>query len=241
MFRSVLAGLAAAVLPLAVTPPAHAALDIDRFVTQQVLDLPFGGVDGAFSSVAAPEVLGGERDAALQRLTGTEPATLLINPTGTDRLLSGESGPSSLVEWVIVWDGADGDPAVDETGLGGVDLTQGGANTGFLVRVRTDVAASLQIELTDTSGGSTSAELALPGGDQTLVSRFLPFSAFDEPGIAADVGSVSLVLGGQTGLDAQLDFVIVRAPEPAAGAGLAAACALLLCARRRAGIGGPRG
>lgn len=241
MFRSVLAGLAAAALPLAPAAPARAALEIDRFVTPQVLNLPFGGPDDAFSSAAAPEVLGGERDASLQRLTGTEPATLLINPTGSDRLLSCESGPSSLVEWVIVWDGADGDAAVDETGLGGIDLTEGGANTGFMVRVRSDLPASLQIELTDMSGGSTSAELALPGGDPKLVSRFLPFSAFDEPAIAADVGSVSLVLGGQAGLDAQIDFVIVRVPEPAAGAGLAAAGGLLLCARRRAGIGGPRG
>jgi hypothetical protein len=240
MFRSILAGLAVAALPVALATTAHAALDIDRFEAEQILVLGLGGADAAFSSVAAPEALGGERDASIQRIAGNEPADLLVNPTGNDRLLSCSAGPSSSVEWVIVWDGADGVATVDETGLGGIDLTQGGANTGFLVRVLTDVAASLQIELTDMVGGSTSGELVLPGGDAGLVSRFLPFSEFDEPGIAANVGSVSLTLSGEAGLDAQMDFVRVTAPEPA-GAGVVAACALLVLARRRGRVEAPRG
>jgi hypothetical protein len=239
MFRHILARAAVAAVLVPLAAPAGAELVIDSFVTPQTLSLGFGGPDAAASSVPAAEALGGERDASLQRLAGTEPADLLVNPTGSDRLLSLSAGPSSIVEWMIVWDGVDGSPDVDETGLGGLDLTQGGANTGFLVSVLSDLPGQLQIELTDMSGGRTSAEIHLPGGDEGLVDRLLPFSAFDLPAAAAAVGSVALVVGGEAGLDVQVDSIRV-VPEPV-GAGGAALVALWVLAHGRARERSPRG
>lgn len=230
MFRRILAGFAAAALPLAVASPAGAVLVIDDFVTQQVLSLDVGGADSAASSVAATEAIGGERDALLDRIQGDNPADLLVNGSGTDELLSCSSSSNTISLWAIVWDGPDGASTLDPDGLGGIDLTEGGANEGFRLGVLSDLPVTLTFEVTGSSGGEATAELVLPGGDTALTRRFLPFSAFDVPALLADAGSVSLAIEGGAGLDPQIDGITV--PEPS-GAAIAATCALLALATRR--------
>lgn len=214
---------------IALAAPAGAAtLAVDTFVSEQTLQLEAGGADSTFGSVAAPEALGGERDARITRPASGDYADLLINPTGSDELASFSS--SSLVTWELVWDGPDGAPTLAPDGLGGLDLTDGGTNQGFWIRVLTDVPATLELTVTGNGLGETTASLPLPGGDAGLVSRFLPFAAFDLPGLLADAGSVSLVLSGNA-VDAQIDELTV--PEPSAGAAAAGAALLALAAGRR--------
>jgi len=241
MFRSILAGVAALAAPFALAAPAGAFVMIDNFATQQTLQLPGGGPNSASSSSPAVEVLGGERDVQITRTIGNDYVELLINPTGSDRLLSASSAAATVPTWTLVWDGPDGSPTVDADGLGGVDLTQGGVNTGFLVRVRSDLPATLEIAATGASGGSTSASLPLPGGEIVLQSRFLPFSAFATPALFADTGSLSLALTGTAGTDAQLDYVLVTVPEPSGATVAACALVAMACRRRYTAAFSPRG
>jgi hypothetical protein len=232
---------AALAAPVALATPAHAFLYLDDFVTQQTLQLPAGGLNSASSSTLAPEVVGGERDVQITRTIGNDPVDLLVNPTGSDRLLSLSSAAATIATWTVVWDGPDGSASVDADGLGGLDLTQGGVNTGFLIRVRSDLPSTLEIAATGASGGATSASLQLPGGEATLQQRFLAFSEFATPALFADTGSVSLVLTGSAGTDAQLDYVLVTVPEASGAAAAGAALLALACRRRRHVIRSPRG
>jgi len=236
MVRRILAGLGALAAPFGLAAPAGALIVIDRFVTEQALQLQPGSSDSWFESVAAPEAIGGERDAQITRTAGDDYADLLINYSGLDELLACSAAPGTAARWTVVWDGPDGGPGVDADGLGGRDLTEGGANEGFWIRVLSDLPATLKIAVTGASGGASEASLDLPGGDTWLVNRFLPFTEFAAPALLADVGSLSLELTGGTGLDAQIDHV--KVPEPG-GAAAAALCALLALARRHAAR--PRG
>lgn len=229
MLRRTLAGPAAA-LSLGLATAAGAELVVDSFVTPQTLQLPAGGANSVFGAVAALDVLGDERDAEITRLVGNDPAELLVNPIG-DELLSCSAAASATVVWRVTWDGPDGAEAVDPDGLGGVDLTQGGANEGFLIEASADVPATIEIEVTGAAGGITTGGLSLPGGQPELQDRFLPFTDFDQPGLLADAGSVSLVLSGSAGLDAQIDGV--RVPEAEGAAAAAAALWTLLALTRR--------
>lgn len=239
MSRRILAGLALAA-PVALAVPASAFVMIDNFATQQILQLPAGGLNSASNSAAAVEVLGGERDVQITRTIGNDAVELLINPTGSDRLLSASSAVGTTAVWSVVWDGVDGSSTVDAYGLGGVDLTEGGINTGFLFRVRSDLPATLEIVATGASGGSTSATLPLPGGEATLQSRFLGFGAFPSPALFSDTGSLSLSLTGSAGTDAQLDYVLVTVPEPS-GAVAALGALLAMACRSRHSESSPRG
>lgn len=236
MFRRPFAWLLAAALPAASPLTADAEIVIDSFVTPQTLELEFGGVGNVAGSVAAAEALGGERDASLTRVLGEDRADLLINPTG-DELMSCSAG-NSLVSWTVVWDGEDDSPLVDPDGLGGIDLTQGGANDALLIRAGSDLAAFVQVTVTGAAGGTTTAQLDLPGVAD-LTDYHLPFAAFDTPALLADAGSVSLVLAGPQGLDAQIDDVVATVPEPG-GAAMVAACALLVLGRARRSARIPR-
>jgi hypothetical protein len=238
MFRRAFAGPAAA-LSLGLAAPAGAELIVDSFVTPQIVQLPAGGANSVFGAVAALDVLGGERDAEITRLAGDDPVGLLVNPSG-DELLSCSAALGTTVVWRVTWDGPDGAAEVDPDGLGGVDLTQGGANEGFLLAVSADVPATIEIAVTGGAGGTTTGSLSLPGGEPELQDRFLPFTEFDEPGLLADAGSVSLVLSGSAGLDAQIDGLRVPEAEGAAAA-VAALCALLALTRRGDNAARPRG
>ncbi|HSJ99415.1 MAG TPA: hypothetical protein VLC53_20225 [Myxococcota bacterium] len=238
MFRRAFAGPAAA-LSLGLAASAGGEVVIDAFVTQQILQLPAGSALSTFGAVAAGDVLGGERDAEISRVNGNDAVELLVNPVG-DELLSCSASAGTTVIWRVTWDGPDGAAEVDPDGLGGVDLTQGGANEGFLLAVSADVPATIEIAVTGAAGGTTTGSLSLPGGQPELQDRFLPFTEFDEPGLLADAGSVSLVLSGSAGLDAQIDGLRVPEAEGAAAA-VAALCALLALTRRGDNAARPRG
>lgn len=230
MFQGGWAGLLAGALA-GLAGPAGAVVVIDSFDTQQILLMPTGGVDMAFLAAAAPEALGGERDLEILRLNGNDAVELLVHPPGGDPQLFCSSAAATIATWRVVWDGPDGGVGIDADGLGGIDLTQGGVNTGFSLRLQSDLAANVEIAVTGASGGSTAASLPIaPGG--SLEDRFLPFTAFAAPALFADAGSVSLTLSGGAGLDAQVDQLRVTAPEPA-GAGAALVALLALVCRYR--------
>jgi hypothetical protein len=227
-----------ALLALAPAEPASAYIRIDDFRDPQSLVLA-GEEDLASDAQIAPSVAGGERDASLTRLAGDGAVSVDIDPGGISLLLlENDVGVQSTL--ALVYDGADGDPlALDPSGLGSVDLTELGTVDRFAVRLQSDQAATLFVQIFDASDASgdtwSSGSLPVPAG-LSLAWVELPLSDLDTsgPGGAADLTRIGAVLVGVTGppgLDVQMGEIRVPEPGPAAG-GLAALLSLAALRRR---------
>lgn len=94
----------------------------------------------ASSSTSAPEAVGGERDLFVAWTpggTGGEVA-LRVNAFG-GQLLQFDTTAGAQGIRQVVWDGFDADPfSLDPTGLGGLDVTDGGQNHGLRLRIWAD-------------------------------------------------------------------------------------------------------
>lgn len=183
----------------------------DRFV---LADGP-GGFDAAFETDAGPtapgEAVGGHRALSLVDYTGSGAAVTMTargGSTGTLELSAPAlAGASGKVTW-----NAGG------SGLGGVDITDGGASNAFRIAiVALDMAHDIDfiVSVTDT-GNNTATGTAL--GD-ALGSLFVPFSSFGNfvNTNFAEVNSVMLTLVAQSDEDVQIDFITTAAvPLPPA-------------------------
>lgn len=197
--------------------------DIDTFnqTTQQVTDTTNDGVP-VVSSVQAPEVIGGERDLFVNLTSNTGAIQLSVNDTtlGLPGLLVFGSSGQGDGERRVSWDGLDGNAAViDDTGLGSVDLTDGGSALGLQLQVGADLAGSQAVVRLYSNDGVfgvanrfSSATLAIPQtGGNVSQKEFLPFSDFTVVGGGgADftrVGAIELEITGTANIDGQADIV----------------------------------
>lgn len=230
-------------LPFAVVVAALAPLSawgevsIDTFSTPQAVEAPLGGPDSALSVVAAPEAIGGERDVQVLRLSGGA-AMQFQTGFGGQELLSCSAGAGTVGgSCLVLWDGPDGVFPLDPDGLGGIDLTEGGANDAVALAVRADQAVSFEIQVTRASDASfVSATLELPGGDLDFEERFVPFAAFgpaDPAPIFSDVGAITMLIAGAPAFDVLVDDVRVTVPEPGAAGGALVVPVLAVLARGR--------
>ncbi len=106
---------------------ASAATVLDSFDTSQSLVDDTADGAGASASVgggADPTIVGGERDAYVELLSGPTQVKLdIVSPPGyfafsADALATGRG--------MVQWDGPDNSITLNPTGLGGIDLTEGG-------------------------------------------------------------------------------------------------------------------
>lgn len=203
-------------------PQASEAVIIDHFDAPQVLSLSAPG--SISSSVSGPNVLGTERDITLEHLGGI--GTIAIDANISGFSLADQSAGSTVVgRSTIQWDGIDGSPALDPTGLGGVDLTAGGAlNVVGIDTVFDDSPVNLVLSVYTDAGNWSQATLNLPGGIFSPVDFHIPFSNFvPQAGTGADftnVGAVQLVIDATLipGADVQFHFIdteVELVPEPA--------------------------
>ena len=173
----------------------------------------------ATSTIAAPEAIGGERDLFVQ-LTSTATAISIDVAAATQQLLEFSASATATGRRVVTWDGPDSDPlTLDPTGLGAVDLTQVGVNTGFLLQVGADQSdAQLRVTIHTDGSNSSSSMVTIPNtsgpANQLL---FAPLSGFSiASGTGANFGSVGAIeieiLQGSTAVDGQIDFVSMVAP-----------------------------
>jgi hypothetical protein len=99
------------------------AILIDDFSTGQTVLVWDPAVSGD-SQVSGSGILGGERDVVVTRASDFGVAMAAFGDVLTYVHAANSEGTG-----LIVWDGADGDSAVDPTGLGGIDFTTGGGRT----------------------------------------------------------------------------------------------------------------
>ncbi len=129
------------------------AITIDAFSAAQSLLAGYGGATSVSSAVEGPGVLGGERDASLN-LFSTPGATVAIGAGEDNGLLFSNVGAGASL--TLRYDGT------GASGLGGIDLAQGGFQDAFsLVVSMLDIPIDLRISVESTGGSSALTKRAM--------------------------------------------------------------------------------
>jgi len=203
--------------------PGASKLIIDQFETSQEATAmsPVPSSNGSTLQFAdESEVIGAERDMFVEMNAGIGELRLRVNPFGMNPVLQYDS--TSGVEGIatLTWDGIDNDPALAPAmGLGGIDLTEGGQNTGFTIKLGSDTAGegdTITITLYQGSAdNSSSASASIPLTDGTATGYlFMPFSSFTGPVSADNVDAIQANIGGNmASADAQVDFIGATGPD----------------------------
>lgn len=201
------AGAAAVMLSLS----ANAAIVVDLFTTDQATisdnDGAVGG--GATSSVSGADILGGERDLLIDQIAQDGPVDPSIQSSigvAVSRLaFSNDTGAQGVGE--VQWDGADGSGALDASGLGGIDLTDGGTLNAFLVEtISSDANWNFEvIAYTDATNWTriSFAATSVPTGTGPHFST-IAFSGFTNDLLCGAVNpapGVNEITCGGTGVD----------------------------------------
>ena len=184
------------------------ALLIDSFTTSQTLSLPSPG----YTSSSVSGGIGGERDMELTVSSGVAGSlTSNVPPSSFSLKFNLDSATTGSAQ--IVWDGGDGLPAINFTGLGGADLTESGANDNIAMRVLYDddlysspITLSVYTSATQWSYFTfTRTPHAIPLTLNALFSSFTTggTSAAD----FANVGAISLLIMGGASADMTMDFI----------------------------------
>lgn len=240
--RAAPAHIIAAALALACAGSAQAII-IDSFATSQSLSLAYPpGGKSISSSVSGTGILGGERDMMISLIGGVIAGNGISSVAGGG-YYSYSQDATIKGRGEIQWDGADGSPALNPIGLGGINLTAGGIDALVLGVISDDVPVNVTITVYSSAGNASSRTLTLPGqiNEATTYSfKYSDFSAFLGSGADfANVGAITLKTGSSSTAP-DLVFNFLRTSEPAnvpepgtlglLGLG-AAACGLV--ARRR--------
>jgi len=224
---------------LFVTSDVAKAKLIDSFETGQSLAASSGTpVDSSTVDTAGTDIIGGERDTVVEWLAGDN-VTFNVN-SGTARLnFSLDTDTNGT--FLITWDGDDSDASSDDyTGLGGVDLTDGGASdrmrldvlfddlpVDLLVRVWTD--ADNASEVVYSLGGTITSSTFF----DELFTSFTQVSGTSGPADFSNVGMIQLGFASvPTATDLTINS-IHTVPEPGSFALIGLGLAGVATFRRR--------
>ncbi len=190
------------------------SITIDSFTTNQsslTLTFPPAGTT-ASSSVSGGGVLGTERDIQVN-LTAGVIAGNTMSAVVSSGFFSYSQDATITGNSVTQWDGADGSPTLNPTGLGGIDLTVGGVQDAFLLNVEfDDLPVDVVLNVYTDAGNASTLSVTLPGLIFANTDFVLPYSSFSTLlGAGADftnVGAITMTLGSAvTAPDVVVDFL----------------------------------
>jgi large repetitive protein len=208
---------------LVLCPSAEAIVVIDDFDTYSYLNVtgPPAGPASLFSTYTTTESIGGERDVFIERTSANSGAVAMDISGSVASQLSYASAPSTSGNLLLVYDGTDGLNTLNPIGLGGVDLTQLGANTGVFLRSASDLGASITFTIyTDADHFSVVTMPIAADPSFTFTDYYTDFTSFSAAGVSGgadftNVGAISLSLNGSTaGTDVSIETVVASVPEP---------------------------
>jgi len=208
--------------------PAQAVLIIDDFDTYSSLTVtgPPSGPMSTFAAYSTTEAIGGERDVFIERTSNNSGAVATDISGSFASQLSYASAPFTTGNLLLSYDGSDASSALNPTGLGGIDFTQSGINTGIFLRSASDLGASITMTILSDANHSSFYTLSIAADPSfSFFDYFAPFSSFTSSGALgganfSSVGAFTLLLSGNTaGTDVSLDTV-VAAPVPEPGSSL---------------------
>jgi uncharacterized repeat protein (TIGR01451 family) len=201
-------------LLLAALPAGAQSLAIDTYTTDQgplTLTFPPAG-STAGSSASGAGVLGGERDLLISLNAGVIAGNSLnanINSGSFSHSQDSTIAGSSLVQW----DGADGSSTLNPTGLGGLDLTVGGAQNALQLSVQfDDLPFDVVMTIYTDAGNASTATFSPAGQIFAPISFVIPYSDFTSAlGAGADftnVGAITMSIGSNiTAPDVVIDLL----------------------------------
>lgn len=220
----------------AIAAGAQGAVMIDDFNSYQSVSADQNVFMNA-TTMPTLGAIGGERELEAMYGGGSNTVNLVAN-ADNNSILNYNTGAGTIGMGVVIWDGVNGPGVFDATGLGGVDLTEGGSAVGLVVNVGfDDLPASLDFIIYTNAGNYSRGSIPLAGGifDQQFQ---LPFASFiTQAGAGADfsnVGAIVLNINSTfQGVDLQMEFLGTYVPAPGSVA-LMGAAGLFGIRRRRA-------
>ena len=203
--------------------PGTPGLFIDRFETTQTgaeASPPVGSTGSSTLATSPPpdEIIGLERDLFVVLDGGSGSVDATVNEFGDTFSLRFNADVDVFGRATATWDGVDTDAGMLNFGLNGIDLTEGGANTGISFRIGARDAGStarLRLYKTDASTFSESSFTIpqTPTGTAEAY-RFLAFSSFS-PGVSpTDVDAIELLIDSNTAAANNVEVDVIGANGP---------------------------
>jgi hypothetical protein len=151
------------------------AIVIDSFDT--VTSFEQNSVGSSSASVNGSGILGGQREATINLISASFPGatTSALDIGGGVLTYNNDIAVSSQLN--LLYDGIDGNSGVNDFGLGGIDLTDGGLSSGITVSYVSDADTSLIFRAFDSASNFSDYTLNLIG-DNALKNAVVDYAGF---------------------------------------------------------------
>src|SRR5690606_15158668 len=201
-----------------VGPGTASALLLDDFSDEFSVEIGLGNAASnplENSGGTAIGGAGGARAVVLERVAGG--GTMLVDTGLSDAdTLSVSTGAGVSGNIRLIWDG-DTDGDVNPTGLGGLDLTEGGTQHLLTFQAGWDQPGIVLTVTFYGDGGTTSSfDYVTAGGNtfDSFTNVSIPFASFVGDVDLTQVGAITLDITGPTSLDLQMRDFQTAVPEP---------------------------
>lgn len=215
MLNKKIAGLLAGTCILFGSVAANAIV-IDDFQAITSLDQDVIGASSVATNGSG--ILGGQREATVTVLANPNPATRNSELSIEAGTLVFDNDVRVRSQLNLIYDGMDANTGVNDFGLGGVDLTDGGFSTGFDVTYSADAAADIIFRAFDSAVNFSDYTLNLVAGADMTTTTVLYSDFAAAGGTGSNLQNINAfeIIVNNAGSIASLDLEIDGIGQPTA-------------------------